>query len=162
MNDAYLLLGSNIGSRKSYIEESKLMIVEKAGSIITASSLYETEPWGTDNPAPFLNQVIHIKTELLPEQLLICVLLIENELGRSRSEVKNEPRTIDIDILFYGDKVIRLRQLTIPHERLHFRRFALTPLAEIAPQLVHPVLNMTVSALLEQCEDPLWVKKLQE
>ncbi|HLO90209.1 MAG TPA: 2-amino-4-hydroxy-6-hydroxymethyldihydropteridine diphosphokinase [Lentimicrobium sp.] len=160
MNDAYLLLGSSLGSRELYLHDAKNIISEKVGEVVQSSSLYETAPWGSSDTTPFLNQVIQIQTQLLPEKLLSTLLEIEKALGRTRGNIRNEPRTIDIDILYYGDLVINQQNLTIPHERLHQRRFVLTPLAEIAPELLHPVLKMTNARLLEICEDTLWVKKI--
>jgi 2-amino-4-hydroxy-6-hydroxymethyldihydropteridine diphosphokinase len=158
MNDAYLLLGSNLGSRDSFIGRSILLISANAGNVTKASSVYQTEPWGAADSPAYLNQVIRIETKLDPHQLLKVLLNIESELGRNRGEVRNEPRTIDIDILFYGSEIVKSDLLVIPHERLHLRRFVLVPLAEIAPEFEHPVLHEKVIDLLNKCEDPLWVK----
>lgn len=160
MNEAYLLLGSNLGNRKTNIDKAVEKIKEQAGVIITTSSIYETEPWGTDAPLSFYNQVIIIKTLLSAERLLDILLKIEKEIGRLRTEIKNEPRIIDLDILFYNKEIIKRQNLEIPHPRLHLRRFVLVPLYEIAPLFFHPLLAKSISELLNECGDDSWVKKL--
>lgn len=159
MNDAYLLLGSNLGRRESFIKDAICLIGEKAGEVVCASSLYESEPWGAENSPVYLNKVILLKSELSPLDLLATLAQIETDLGRTRGEVKNEPRTIDIDILFFNKEIIDEPGLKIPHERLHLRKFVLVPLAEIAPLFMHPVYKKSIAELLEECEDPLWVKR---
>src|SRR5690606_6131161 len=126
----------------------------QVGPIVQSSSLYETAAWGkTDQPA-FLNQVLEVKTVLSPEQVLQGINQIEQELGRIRHEHWGA-RVIDIDILFYDQLILQTQRLTIPHPQLHLRRFTLLPLSEIAPQLMHPVLNQPVTQLLQDCPDKL-------
>lgn len=160
MAKIYLLLGGNMGDRIGYLNKAGKMITERIGKIQTASSLYETEPWGFENENAFLNQIVVAHTLLEPEQVLNPILQIENELGRTRTNEQYSSRTIDIDILFYDDIVISSKDLTIPHPRLHERRFTLEPLAEIDPGMTHPVFGKTISELLEECDDKMEVRKL--
>ncbi|MBS1687229.1 MAG: 2-amino-4-hydroxy-6-hydroxymethyldihydropteridine diphosphokinase [Bacteroidetes bacterium] len=159
MNTAYLLLGSNEGDRFSWLHQGKEQIELNCGVSNIASSIYQTAAWGLEEQPDFLNQVICIQTLLNPAELLLCIQQIENNLGRQRT-VKWGQRTLDIDILLYNSDVINLPNLNIPHPFLEKRRFTLAPLCEIAPSLVHPVLNKTMLQLLEDCPDPLPVKKL--
>lgn len=161
MPEVYLLLGGNLGNRTSYLADARKSIIAAVGSITQRSKLYETAAWGnTDQPA-FLNQVLAVQTELSPEQVLQKINAIEQELGRVRLEHWGA-RVIDIDILFYDQLVLQSQRLTIPHPQLHLRRFTLLPLAEIAPQLEHPVLEKTVEDLLEICPDMLEVRVYRE
>ncbi|RDV15797.1 2-amino-4-hydroxy-6-hydroxymethyldihydropteridine diphosphokinase [Pontibacter diazotrophicus] len=160
MPELYLLLGGNLGERSAYLADARKSIAAAVGPITQCSKLYETAAWGnTDQPA-FLNQVLAVQTELAPEQVLQKVNAIEQELGRVRLAHWGA-RVIDIDILFYDQLVLQSQRLTIPHPQLHLRRFTLLPLAEIAPQLVHPVLGKTVEDLLENCPDTLEVRAYQ-
>lgn len=159
MVTAYLLLGSNLGNRAENLSFARLEISRLCGEIITTSSVYESEPWGVADQPMFYNQVIGIKTEHQPEVLLEKCKLIENTLGRTRL-VKWGPRTLDIDIIYYGGVYINLDTLTVPPASLSSRRFGLMPLAEIAPDLLIPFFQLTSKQLLEQCTDPLAVRKL--
>jgi len=158
MNTAYLLIGGNLGDRAAYLEQAVKEIEALCGSITRISSIYETAAWGNTKQPAFYNQAIQLTTPLPPETLLEQLLAIEIEMGRVRTQ-KYGPRTIDLDILMIDDKVIDTPALTIPHPQLHNRRFALLPLTEIAPSLHHPVLDKTVSGLLENCTDTLDVQK---
>lgn len=161
MNTAYLLTGGNVGNRLEYLAKAQEAISRRCGNIESLSSIYETAAWGkTDQPA-FLNQVIGLQTSFAAPALLEKILSIEQQIGRIREE-KYGPRTIDIDILLFGDQSIDTPGLEVPHPRLPERRFALVPLAEIAPNLVHPVLRVPISRLLDQCTDPLTVKKFSQ
>ncbi len=137
------------------ILRASALIAEKAGSVLNTSSILETPPWGFTDPVTFLNQALEIETNLPPAQLLSTLLDIETLLGRTRITQHSgyAPRTMDIDILFYGQKVMQTTTLTIPHSRLHERYFALKPLAEIAPGFIHPVLGKTISQLLQQLDN---------
>ena len=158
MHIAYLLTGGNRGNREDYLQEA-LAAIQKEAVLLAASAIYQTAAWGKNDQPDFLNQALKIQTTLSPGDLLRCVLRIEQSLGRTR-DIKYGPRTIDIDILFYDDRVVEEPNLVIPHPQLHNRRFALQCLADIAPALVHPVLSKTISQLLEDCPDPLQVHKL--
>lgn len=157
--NVFLLLGSNLGDRPQVLAAAREAITEQAGSIARQSAIYETAPWGiTDQPA-FLNQVLEITTSLLPEDLLRIILNIEHLLGRVRYE-RWGARVIDIDILYFGRTVMDSARLTLPHPRIQDRRFVLAPLAEIAPDFIHPLLQKTSSQLLEQCPDTSEVSKI--
>jgi len=134
-----------------------MMLEKTAGNIIIKSSVFETEPWGFTGVNYFLNIAVILNTALKPEELLSVTNSIENNLGRERTNAGYTSRTIDIDILFYGDLLIQKQDLIIPHPLLHKRLFVLIPLNEIHPDLVHPVYKKTISQLLAECEDNLKV-----
>ncbi len=151
--NVYLALGSNMGDRKANLLEAALSIDKNVGKIARKSRIYETEPWGKTNQDSYLNQVLMVNTTLDPRDLLEVITHIEQEMGRVRTE-KWAPRTIDIDILFYGKRVIRDKGLDIPHPELHKRAFVLVPLMEITPELEHPVLKLPIDELYMACKDP--------
>ena len=155
METCYVLFGSNMGDKDKVFEEACLLINNRCGRIVAMSSAYESEPWGFEAEEWFLNRLVVVETELGPETLLAELLGIEAELGRVRHPEKQgyASRTADLDILYYGDRVIRKASLTVPHPRLHLRRFALVPLCELVPELVHPVLQATQRELLLHCPD---------
>ncbi len=158
-NLAYLLIGGNIGDRKATFNKATELLNLECGVISRQSSLYETAAWGkTDQPA-FLNQAVEIKTALTARQLMRKILKVEKRMGRIRHE-KYGPRIIDIDILLFNNEIHNYKLLTLPHPEMQNRRFALLPLAEIAPELQHPVLKKTIAALLAACRDPLAVRKV--
>lgn len=148
----YLLLGCNIGNRKSNLTRAITLIKEAGIKVKKCSSIYKTAAWGITDQADFFNQVLITETDHPPLELLAVLLSIEKSMGRER-KVKWGPRLIDIDILFFGDIAIESSILTIPHPELHNRRFTLQPLYEIAPDLIHPILNKTIEELLAICPD---------
>lgn len=153
--NSFILLGSNMGDRESVITQAIYMIIKECGDLIGQSYLYESEPWGFETEQWFLNQVIEIKSTLSPQRLMSDLLSIETQLGRDRSHHYNHyvSRIIDLDILYYDDLVISNNIITLPHPKLHLRRFTLLPLCDIAPDFIHPVLNRTNRELLDSCED---------
>ena len=159
MIGVYLLLGSNLGDRISYLRQASSLIGETVAKVIQASSVYETQSWGKADEPDYLNQVLYLKTELHPGLLLEKLLGIETIMGRKR-EVKWGSRIIDLDILFYGDQKINEPNLVVPHPELHNRMFTLAPLNEIAPDLVHPVFQKKISDLKSELKSDLTVKML--
>lgn len=158
MNSTYLLLGSNMGNSQEQLSTAIHQIEMNTGKLIRASHLYSTAAWGNTNQPDFLNQVIVIETKLSAHETLNSILAIEKKMGRVRT-VKNAPRIIDIDILFFNKEIIDQPNLIIPHPEIQNRRFVLIPLNELAPQLIHPVLNKNIHELLTVCKDQLNVKK---
>ena len=158
MIDVFLLLGSNLGDRHLFLNEAIEYINNDIAPVLAMSSIYETQSWGKTDAPDYLNQVISLKTDLSAREVLEKVLYIETLLGRQREE-RWGSRTIDIDILFYGNAIIDESGLQIPHPQLHNRRFTLDPLAEIAPGIVHPVLNKNILEIKSELKDNLIVKK---
>lgn len=156
---AYLLIGGNMGDRKAALAAARSGLEKTGGVIRRLSSLYETAAWGMEEQDAFLNQALLLETTTNAGVLLAELLRLEESLGRKR-EVRYGPRIIDIDILFFDAAVIHEEGLTVPHPQVQNRRFALTPLAEIAPNLIHPVLQKTVAQLLRECPDALPVQKI--
>ena len=159
MYRVFLLLGSNLGDRYRNLEDAAHAINELAGQIVRKSSIYSTAAWGKTEQPDFYNQALEVLSRGEPDALLEIVLSIEKALGRVRREKWGE-RLIDIDILLYGDLVIRTTPLTVPHPEMQNRRFALEPLAEIAGSVMHPVFNKTIDTLLAECADTLPVKRI--
>ncbi len=158
MHIAYLLTGSNLGERANFISQANTFIEQRCGKIIRHSAIYETAPWGLLSQPAFLNQAIAIETTLSPQTLMQILLAIETEMGRTRT-IQFGPRTIDIDILFIDTLIIDTPSLQIPHPAIPNRRFALIPLLEIAPTLIHPILNKSIQTLLTLCQDESDVQK---
>lgn len=146
----YLALGSNMGNRMNNLKTAISHLTPQM-TVKQKSSVYETPPWGFTNQSAFLNQVVKVTTYLKPEALIAHLKRLESALGRVPS-FTNGPRLIDIDILFYDDLIIYTPPLVVPHPRLHERAFVLLPLSEIAPDLMHPVLHKSVSAMLDDAE----------
>lgn len=158
---AYIGIGSNLGDRRDLCTRALGLLGLLPSSRLTGySSTYETEPVG-DVGGPFLNIVAGVETELPARRLLTILQETERGLGRDL-ERRTGPRTMDLDLLLYGQQVLKETDLEIPHPRLHQRRFVLAPLAELAPDLVHPVLNQTVAALLATLRDSHTVRRLEE
>ena len=156
---AYVALGSNLGDRAGNLLLAVRGMMEASLCVTRVSSIYETEAISNVEQPAFLNMVVEVGNHLpTPEQVMARLLRIEFALGRTR-EVKDGPRTIDLDLLLYGDVENDTEFLRLPHPRLHERRFVLEPLAEIAPRLVHPVLNQTTEQLLETLPDRQSVKR---
>jgi 2-amino-4-hydroxy-6-hydroxymethyldihydropteridine diphosphokinase len=159
MNNVFLLTGSNLGDRNLFLTQSMLHIENEVGTVLKASSVYQTQSWGKTDSPDYLNQVLLVQTVLTAQAVLGKILNIELVMGRVREE-KWGARKIDIDILFYNSAIINEPELHIPHPELHNRRFTLEPLAEIAPLFVHPVLNKNILQLKNELKDNLIVKKL--
>jgi len=143
----YLALGSNLGDREAHLREAVELLAGSRIRVLRASPIYETAPVEMTAQPWFLNQVIEAETDLFPRQLLTRTAKIEHQLGRARTIPKG-PRTLDIDILLYANVVIRTTALEIPHPRMAERRFVLAPLADLAPDLRHPVTRLTVREML--------------
>ena len=157
---AYLLLGGNLGDREGNLKRAIELLNEKIGKVTAVSSLYETAAWGkTDQPA-FLNQAVALQTNLSALEVLDHALTIEQELGRVRKDKWGE-RLIDIDLILFGDEIINVPdKLQVPHPHMQHRKFVMEPLAEIAPDVIHPILGETILAMSRNIEDPLEVKKI--
>ncbi|MDA9101119.1 2-amino-4-hydroxy-6-hydroxymethyldihydropteridine diphosphokinase [Omnitrophica bacterium] len=150
MTLAYIGVGSNVGNRESYLQAAHDRLSSHPEIKFTRMSrVHETEPVGGPAQEKYLNAVWEIETDLTAEELLECTRQVEQDLGRVRS-VKNGPRTMDLDILFFGSEVMDRQELTIPHPRLRGRAFVLEPLAELSPDWVHPVTKTTVRQLWEE------------
>ncbi|MBI2957056.1 MAG: 2-amino-4-hydroxy-6-hydroxymethyldihydropteridine diphosphokinase [Acidobacteria bacterium] len=150
MKVAYLALGSNVGDRAGQIEHALRLMSEAGVLVCRRSALYETEPVGMSAQRWFLNCVVEVETELMPLALLRALKSIERRLGRRAAGPQPIARRIDIDIIVYGQQVVRLPELTIPHPRLAERRFVLEPLRELAPDWRHPVTRLTPGEMLAQ------------
>jgi 2-amino-4-hydroxy-6-hydroxymethyldihydropteridine diphosphokinase len=158
-NRVYLLLGSNLGDREKVIKQAVDLIGEKIGTVHSKSSIYETEPWGKTDQPGFLNLALEVHTSLSALAVLNEALDIEKQLGRVRLE-RWGSRIIDIDIIFFNDEVIHIKErLSVPHPEMQNRKFVLEPLCELAPDLKHPVLNQTIRQLYITLEDKAIVKK---
>ena len=158
---AALLTGANMGNRYENLTQARLKLEQMLGPVCLASAIYSTQAWGGKSTAAYLNQVLVFEVKITAQELLDICLKVELELGRVRGEERWTDRTMDIDILVFGEQQ-QCPQLQLPHPRLHERRFALVPLMEVWPQWLHPDLKRTTAELLEACTDTLEVVKSEE
>ena len=161
MVTAALMLGGNIGNTTELFSRARSLLTSEAGTIRSESGIYISAPWGNEDQQWFKNQALLLETALSPHELLKVTKRIESLLGREKGE-RNGPRTLDIDILLYGGQILEQPDLTIPHPRMHLRKFNLEPLSEIAGNLMHPVLHRSISELNDACTDTLEVKLMND
>lgn len=154
----FLSLGSNLGNREENLNQAIQLIRQNISTNLSISNIYETEPWGNLNQAGFLNLILKIEiSSFLPHEILEKIQKIENELGRIRVEKWGE-RCIDIDIIYLDDLILDDAQLVIPHPFMQERKFVLVPLADVASDWLHPVLQKTTLQMLQDCPDSGWIK----
>lgn len=148
----YLSLGTNMGNKEENLRTAMTLIEEQVGTITSQSALYASAPWGFDSENTFLNNAISVETSLTPEELLSTTQRIEHTLGRTHKSVDGQysDRLIDIDILLYDDVVMHTPSLTLPHPLMHRRLFVLEPLSEIAPTMIHPLLQKEITTLCNE------------
>jgi 2-amino-4-hydroxy-6-hydroxymethyldihydropteridine diphosphokinase len=154
----YLSLGSNLGDREANLRAA-IEKLKEIGNPVAVSSFYETEPVDVGAQPWFMNCAVKLDTEKMPRQLIAAILSLEQEMGRSRKQ-KKAPRTIDIDILLFGSSIIEIPSLTVPHARMQERRFVLEPLAEIAPDVRHPVFKRTIREIRDALPAGQTVRKI--
>lgn len=159
MNKMYILMGSNLGESGEHLQNAGKAINKKIGRTIRQSGVYRTAAWGKTDQPDFLNQVIVVETMFSALEVMKSLLVIEKDFGRIRSR-RNEPRIIDLDILYYNKDIINEPGLTIPHPRITERRFVLVPLNELSPLFKDPITHKTIHQLLRICSDKLAVKKI--
>jgi 2-amino-4-hydroxy-6-hydroxymethyldihydropteridine diphosphokinase len=159
IHTVYLGTGSNVGDLETNLGRACELLENEIGIVESKSFIYRTAAWGITDQADFYNQVICLKTKLKPTALLTKILETEIRMGRQRTE-KWGPRIIDIDILFYDQRISKTTDLEIPHPFLQERRFVLQPLVDIAAELIHPVLNKTMAELLKTCPDSGEIKRI--
>ncbi len=159
-NQAFISLGTNLGDRRQNLINAVHAIESTLGEIIKQSALYETKPWGKSDQPDFLNQVILVLTDKSPLSCLGTLSSIERQSGRTRDE-KWGARIIDLDLLYVNDQIVNTNKLILPHPGIPQTRFVLVPMAEIAPDFIHPHLLKNQKQLLEECTDTLEVKRLQ-
>jgi 2-amino-4-hydroxy-6-hydroxymethyldihydropteridine diphosphokinase len=156
----YLGLGSNLGDRAGLLAAAIAGLRETKGiSVRAVSPLYETDPIGPPPQGPYLNAAVQVATTLAPRELLETLLALETRAGRVRSGVRDSPRTLDLDLLLYGDRVVDEPGLVVPHPRLHERAFVLEPLCDLAPDFVHPTRGETLASLARRVRDPAAVRR---
>jgi len=159
MISVFLALGSNLGDREQFLRSGIRGLASRGIEIVRCASVYSTEPRELLDQPWFLNTALEATTLLAPAELLRCCLDVEKENGRVRDIIKG-PRTLDIDIIFYGNQIVHERDLTIPHPSLSTRRFVLAPLAEIAPGFADPLSGKTVLQLLDECADQSYIRSV--
>jgi 2-amino-4-hydroxy-6-hydroxymethyldihydropteridine diphosphokinase len=157
----YFSLGSNLGDKLGYLQKAVISLSEVFGKPLLISSVYETDGWGVDDHPAYLNAVICFDTQMLPEEVLEKILSVEKVHGRNRTLGVIAPRTLDIDLLFYDDIMLKKENLTIPHPLLKYRKFVLLPLAEIMGDYLHPEWGVSINELLERCDDHSGVRKTE-
>ncbi|WP_194774409.1 2-amino-4-hydroxy-6-hydroxymethyldihydropteridine diphosphokinase [Pararhodonellum marinum] len=151
MKEVVFLIGGNLGDRLNYLERTRNRLAMEF-EWVDSSRIFETSPWGGQSEGLFLNQAILVRTTFSADQVLEIIQKIEKEMGRKRV-LRWGNRTMDIDIIFFGQEIINDPHLTIPHKSMAERRFVLEPLCDLIPDFVHPILGLKVSALLEECKD---------
>jgi 2-amino-4-hydroxy-6-hydroxymethyldihydropteridine diphosphokinase len=157
MECVYLALGSNLGDREEYLRAGMRGLLHRGIDIVKSAAIYSTEPLEVLDQPWFLNTVVEVKTTLAPEELLVRCLDVEKQNDRIR-DARKGPRTLDIDVIFYGNVILHNPHLTIPHPSFAARRFVLVPLTEIAPDFVDPLSGKTIQRLLAECTDPSTVE----
>ncbi|MFN3918474.1 MAG: 2-amino-4-hydroxy-6-hydroxymethyldihydropteridine diphosphokinase [Flavobacteriales bacterium] len=163
-NIIFLLLGSNLGESRVIFQSAKQLLSQEFGELINISSLYKSPSWGFDSPDDFLNQLLVFDTDKSPREVLRICLDVELKLGRTRkfNQAHYESRVIDVDMLYFGNKIIDSVDLQIPHPKIQLRRFTLMPLAEIAPDMLHPLIGKSHDLLLAECVDDSIVEQINE